>query len=165
MLYVSNHDVIGGGTEFERFGPALDAAVALSLVTDGMPLIFNGQEAGNRRRLSMFKQDPITWRDDPEGRLYARLLAFRRAHPSLWAPPWGGPMVEVATNDRAHLLAFRRDVPGDTTLAVFNLSPERRSAVLRDLEGAWRDQDGRSRDPMSAPLDLPAWSYRLFTAR
>ena len=164
MLYVSNHDVIGGGTEFERYGPALDAAIALSIVSEGMPLIFNGQEAGNRRRLKLFERDPITWRDDPEGALYRRLLAFRKQHRALWARPWGGSVMEVANDDHAHILSFSRSAAGDTVLAVFNLSPEPRSPSLRGVGGRWRDALGGADIEAgdTLPLTMPAWSYQLF---
>ena len=163
MLYVSNHDVIGGGTEFERYGPALHAAIALSIASEGMPLIYNGQEAGNRRRLKLFERDPITWRDDPEGRLYARLLAFRKAHRALWARPWGGPVAEVANDDHQHILSFSRSVAGDAVLAVFNLSPQSRATTLKGVNGQWRDAMGQRDVPAGDALTLtmPAWSYRL----
>lgn len=163
MLYVSNHDVINGGTEFERYGPALDAAIALSVASEGMPLIFNGQEAGNRRRLKLFERDPITWRDDPEGALYTRLLAFRAQHPALWARPWGGRVTEVANDDHGHILSFSRRVGTDHVVAIFNLSPEPRTPALTGIAGSWQDAlDGKTvQAGKTVSLAMPAWSYRL----
>lgn len=166
MLYVSNHDVIGGGTEFERYGPALDAAIALSVTSESMPLIFNGQEAGNRRRLNMFVKNPIEWRDDPEGALYQRLLAVRRSHPALWARPWGGRVREVNNDDHSHILSFSRTVPSDEVLAVFNMSGGRRTAHLDlgRLPGVWKDALGPATVTGGGllSLEMPPWSYRLF---
>ena len=66
MTFVSNHDKNAWeGTEYEQFGDALDAAIVLSVVGDGIPLLYNGQEAGNQRRLEFFEKDPIQWRDAP----------------------------------------------------------------------------------------------------
>ncbi len=63
MCFVSNHDKNAWeGTEFEQFGEALEAAIVLSVVGEGMPLIYSGQEAGNDKRLEFFEQDPIVWR-------------------------------------------------------------------------------------------------------
>ena len=46
MLFVSNHDKNAWeGTQFEAFGPALEAAIVLSVASRGIPLIYNGQEA------------------------------------------------------------------------------------------------------------------------
>ena len=48
MNFVSNHDKNSAdGTEFEQFGEALEAVIVLSVVGEGMPLIYNGQEVGN----------------------------------------------------------------------------------------------------------------------
>ncbi len=48
MLFVSNHDKNSWeGTEYEQFGDALEAVIALSATSEGMPLLYNGQEAGN----------------------------------------------------------------------------------------------------------------------
>jgi hypothetical protein len=50
--FVSNHDKNAWeGTEFEQFGDALEAAIVLSVVGEGMPLIYNGQEAESTKRL------------------------------------------------------------------------------------------------------------------
>ena len=60
MTYIANHDQNAWeGTEFERFGPALHNAIVLSFVGEGIPLIYNGQEAGNAKRLKFFEKDPI----------------------------------------------------------------------------------------------------------
>ena len=165
MLYVSNHDVIGSGTEFERYGPALDTAVALSVVSEGMPLIFNGQEAGNRRRLSMFAHDPIAWKSDPEGQLYTKLLSFRHQHRALWARPWGGRANEITNDDKGNILSFVRAVPDDAVLVVANLSaaPHRIRLDMAGWPGIWRDPvDGLSiKGEAAAPLAMPSWGYRL----
>lgn len=89
MTFVSNHDKNAWeGTEYEQFGDALDAAIALSVVGEGIPLIYNGQEAGSDKRLEFFTKDEITWRDDPQGELYLSLFALKRRpiRPSGTAP-------------------------------------------------------------------------------
>jgi len=50
MLAVTNHDVNAWEqTGFKAFGEALPAFMALSVVGEGMPMIYNGQEAGNKK--------------------------------------------------------------------------------------------------------------------
>jgi hypothetical protein len=58
------------GTEFEQFGDGLETAIVLSVVGEGMPLIYNGQEAGNPKRLQFFERDPIEWKTHPNGEIY-----------------------------------------------------------------------------------------------
>jgi hypothetical protein len=54
------------GTELEQFGDGLEMAIVLSVVGEGMPLIHNGQEAGQLRRLAFFEKDPIERGDSVE---------------------------------------------------------------------------------------------------
>jgi len=54
------------GTELEQFSDGLEMASVLSVVGEGMPLIHNGQEAGQPRRLAFFEKDPIEWGDSVE---------------------------------------------------------------------------------------------------
>ncbi len=64
MTFVSNHDKNAWeGTMYEQFGDGLEAAIVLSVVGEGMPLIYNGQEAGNSKRLEFFEKDPIQWKE------------------------------------------------------------------------------------------------------
>ena len=120
MIFVSNHDKNAWeGTEFEQFGDGLEAAIVLSVVSEGMPLIYNGQEAGNDKRLAFFERDPIEWQEHPHGDLYRRLFALKKANTALWNAPWGARMVHVPNSrqDPAALAAQRggrepRDGPG-----------------------------------------------------
>ena len=75
MTFVSNHDKNAWeGTMWEQFGDGLEAAIVLSVVGDGMPLIYNGQEAGEPKRLAFFEKDPIVWKSHPIGDLYKKLF-------------------------------------------------------------------------------------------
>ena len=68
MMFVSDHDNnYWEGTEFEQFGPMRESAIVLSVIGEGMPLIYNGQEAGFDKRLAFFDKDEIIWREDPQG--------------------------------------------------------------------------------------------------
>ena len=125
MTFVSNHDKNAWeGTEYEQFGDALDAAIVLSVVGEGIPLVYNGQEAGSDKRLEFFAKDLITWRTDPQGDLYRRLFALKKAHPALWNGASGGRMVRIPNDVEAAVLSFFREMDGDQVLGVFNLSAE-----------------------------------------
>ena len=51
MTFLSNHDKNAReGAEYEQFGDALEATIVLSVVGEGMPSIYNGQEAGGDKR-------------------------------------------------------------------------------------------------------------------
>ena len=74
-------------------------AIVLSVVGEGMPLVYNGQEAGSDKRLEFFDKDVINWRADPQGELYRQLFALKKQHPALWNGASGGRMVRIP-NDR-----------------------------------------------------------------
>ena len=168
MLFVSNHDKNAWeGTQFEAFGPALEGAIVLSVASRGIPLIYNGQEAGNPRRLAFFERDPIDWRNHAIGDLYRRLFALKRANRALWNGGWGAPMEQVANTAPDRVLSFYREQGEHAVFGVFNFSAEDLSVQFAGdrYAGDWRDF-GSGAEASLAPeleLELPAWSWRLFT--
>ena len=171
MIYTSNHDQNAwGGTEYEEYGPAREAAIVLSVVGEGIPLIYNGQEVGNQRRLAFFEKDPITWPADhsldSQGRLYQRLFALKHANPALWNGQWGGLMHKVVNTAPTKVLSFFREKDGAQVFAVFNLSPEPQTVRFEGAHhlGAYVDFDGA---PVTltagSTLELPAWGWRVFS--
>ncbi|MFK5646445.1 alpha-amylase family glycosyl hydrolase [Ornithinimicrobium sp. LYQ121] len=168
MMFVSNHDKNSWeGTEYEQFGPMLDAAVVLSVVSEGIPLIYNGQEAGNDRRLTFFDKDEIEWREDPQGELYRQLFALKKAHPALWNAAWGARMTRVVNDDETRVISFVRvHETRNAVVAAFNLSdsPARVRLGLapgQDLSFV----DAWSGEPLGyaegSVWELPAWGYRV----
>lgn len=169
MVFTSNHDENAwAGTEFERFGPALGNAFALLFTTEGIPLIYNGQEAGNDRRLKFFERDPIVWKDHPHAAMIRDWIRFRDAHPALHNAPWGGRMVQVKNSDAAKVFSFARSRDGDAVFVVQNYSPDRRSVTIDVLPypGRWDERGGSGQElAKGSSLTLEPWSTRVFTRR
>jgi glycosidase len=169
MVYTENHDQNAwDGTEFERFGKALPAAIALSFTGEGIPLIYNGQEAGNPKRLKFFERDPIAWRDHPNADLFRRLIAFRKAHPALWNAPWGATMTPVVNSAPSKVLSFVRAKNGDKVFALFNLSGDTQDVTFTDgpSDGAYIDFADNSTLTVTraTSIKLAPWSYRILAA-
>ena len=170
MTYTENHDQNAWeGTEFERFGKALPDAIALSFIGEGLPLIYNGQEAGNPKRLKFFERDPIEWRDHPNNDLFKRLIAFRKAHPALWNAPWGAAMTPVVNTAPGKVLSFVRAKKGDKVYATFNLSGDPQEVGFTDgpTDGSYVDfADGATLTIARATrLKIAPWSYRILSSR
>ena len=166
MTFVSNHDKNAWeGTEYEQFGDALPAAIVLSVVGEGIPLVYNGQEAGSDKRLEFFAKDVITWRTDPQGDLYRQLFALKKQHAALWNGASGGRMVRIANDREAAVLSFFREMDGDLVLAVFNLSPTEVTVGLAEHPLVAPAHDALRGDTvdLTAPLTLPPWGYRVVT--
>lgn len=167
MLYTTNHDKNAWeGTEHETFGAGVEAVTALSFISEGMPMIYNGQEAGNTRRLAFFERDPIQWKQAPEGELYRRLIALKKSRTALWNGADGGVMEPVGNSLPKQVFSFVRGDRQGRVLAVFNLSPQAAEVQLKGdrVPGRYKDfnngtdvtlEDGSS-------LNLPAWGYRIF---
>ncbi|MDA8439958.1 MAG: alpha-amylase family glycosyl hydrolase [Propionibacterium sp.] len=167
MLFVSNHDKNAWeGTEFEQFGDGLQAAMVLSVISEGMPLVYNGQEAGYDKRLSFFERDPIEWRDHPNGELYRRLFALKHANTALRNAPWGARMVRVPNSAKATVLSFVRRNDTDKVFAVFNFSPDAVATTFADslFHGTYRDYFSGDSVELGEDLvlDLEPWDYRVF---
>ncbi|WP_353401458.1 alpha-amylase family glycosyl hydrolase [Duganella hordei] len=166
MLYTTNHDKNAwDGTEFEIFGPAVDAAIAFSFVSEGMPMIYNGQEAGNHKRLAFFERDAIQWQPSPYEALYKNLLSLKKRNTALWNGEWGATMLQVPNDAPKQVFSFVRQNAKDKVFAVFNLSGKVVQAGFSgDLHaGAYRDfGTGETvRVDSGSRFDMAPWSYRI----
>jgi glycosidase len=167
MTFVSNHDKNAwDGTQFEAFGEALDNAIVLSFISEGIPLIYNGQEAGNPKRLAFFEKDPIEWREHPVGDLYRRLIALKTSNSALWNGRWGAPMIQVPNSAPAAVFSFVRANDRDKVFAVFNFSAESRQVTFSSAvhEGRYRDFASGETAELGSDLSLalPPWGHRVF---
>ncbi len=168
MLFVSNHDKNSwDGTQFEAFGDALENAIVLSVVSKGIPLIYNGQEAGNTKRLDFFDRDPIQWREHPVGELYQKLFSLKKANTALWNGRWGADMIQVVNSAPSSVFSFVRANDNNKVFAVFNFSDKARKVSFEDrlFTGTYRDFASGEEISLKedSELELAPWSYRLFT--
>ncbi len=98
------------------------ALAVLTFTLPGMPLIYNGQEAGLSRRLAFFEKDLIDWRDAPQAAFYRRLIALKHRHPALAAPPHGGTLTLLPAVPE--VVAFERRRGADVVRVAVNLSAQ-----------------------------------------
>ena len=149
MNFISNHDENSwSGTEQERMGDAIPLFAALCYVVPGMPMIYTGQLSGNHHRLEFFEKDLIDV--DPEfaqAELYKGLNDLRAAHPALFSPEKGAPMVRVPA-DNPFIFACSRTLDDDRVVAVMNMSGEEQTVTIQ-LED-------------EQTLTLQPWEYIIF---
>lgn len=124
LLWIENHDINAWHkTQFEAFGPMLPAAITLEMVSEGLPMIYDGQEACNAKRLQFFEKDPIDWsKPCALGDLYRDLIAFRKSHPALANGRYGARMIKVENDKPAQVFSFVRAQGQDKVFAAFNFS-------------------------------------------
>ncbi|RIV83617.1 alpha-amylase family glycosyl hydrolase [Aurantiacibacter zhengii] len=172
MTYIENHDSNAWeGTIYENYGPALDAMTALSFTGEGLPLIHNGQEACNAKRLEFFEKDPIDWsqgEDCAYGDLLADLIAFRDANPALRNGAWGAVMSQVVNDRPQQLFGWVRQRDGNKVVGLFNLSGEPVEATLADGLAAGTYAEFQTGEVATLAqgdtVSLPAWGFRLLSS-
>jgi glycosidase len=167
MTFTDNHDKNAWeGTMRELLGDGLEAAIVLSFVGEGIPLIHNGQEAGLDKRLAFFARDPIEWREHELGELFKKLIQLKKDHRVLWNAPWGATMIRLPNNHESEVLSFVRQEGEERILAYFNFSAGTR--VLRFSEeslyvGKYKDALTGQEIELSAGegVDVGAWGFRV----
>lgn len=167
MTFLTNHDKNAWeATEFEAFGRGVEAAMVLSVVGEGMPLVYNGQEAGNTKRLQFFEKDPIEWREHPNGELYKKLFALKKRNTALWNGQWGATMVLVPNSAPARVFSFVRRNDADKVFAVINFSDQPQAVTFKEnlYHGAYTDYFANRPAQLDAStrLELKPWDYRVF---
>ena len=105
-------------------GDGAITAAALLLTSDGVPLIYSGQEIAETRQPSLVNREPIDWakglKSHSETRkIYKKLIAFRGKHPALRK----GQRFPVPVAASPQIFAFAASYREDLILAVFNFSP------------------------------------------
>ncbi|MFZ5617715.1 MAG: alpha-amylase family glycosyl hydrolase [Pseudomonadota bacterium] len=167
MAFTSNHDYNSWhGTDRDLYRDALGAAIVLTFVGEGVPLIYNGQEAGNERRLAFFEKDPIEWRDHPNRELLTKLSALKHETKALWNGAAGAQMVSVVNSAPMKVLSFVRFGEEDGVFAVINFTAEEQTIAFREALHHGDYVDYFSGEPAkfdaTSELTLAPWSYRVY---
>ena len=167
MTFVSNHDKNAWeGTEYELFGDGVETAIVLSVVGEGMPLMYNGQEAGNTKRLAFFEKDPIEWQEHAMGDFYKRLYLLKKDNTALWNGQWGARMILVPNDVPSRVLSFVRRNDRDKVFAVINFSSITQTVTFKEAlyHGAYTDYFLKQQVTLDAStkLTIAPWSYHVF---
>ena len=129
MRFNTNHDKNAWDSPAVRkFTPQGAKATALFTFTyPGVPLIYNGEEVGNDRKLSLFDKVDIDWSKNYEFRAYYKSLTrLRSTHVALRR----GEYVPVKNSEGEKVCSFLRRLGNDQVLVVINFSLEARSFTL-----------------------------------
>ncbi|QDU34188.1 Cyclomaltodextrinase [Poriferisphaera corsica] len=177
LYFTSNHDENSWhGSGIEQFGEGAEVYGVLTMTVNGMPLIFNGQEAGLDRRLDFFEHDAIEWKTDRMADVYGVLLALKKRNSALFNGRLGGglKMIDVrdeavalryfrdAGKDEGKVLGYVREKGDDAVLVVLNLSAQRRQVVIEErVEGEYADVFDGTGWRMGKEIVLDGWGYRV----
>ena len=126
MNFIDNHDKNSWeGNQYSNFGPALKAVTVFTVMMDGTPLVYSGQEAGLDRSLLFFERDPIEWKKHENEALYTTLFALKHKNQALWNGNRGGEMVRIMNDKMDQIISFVREKNCDKVITFINLSMEK----------------------------------------
>ena len=171
LTYIENHDSNAWeGTMEENYGPALEAMTALAFTGEGLPLVHNGMEACNARRLAFFERDPIDWKQGENcayGALLRKLIAFRKANPALANGEWGARMQKLDTDRPEQVFAWVRRAHGNSVVGLFNFSGDpvevRPTSTLAEGRYIAFDSARPVTLAQGEAVALPAWGFLLLS--
>ncbi|MBL7977733.1 MAG: alpha-glucosidase C-terminal domain-containing protein [Bacteroidetes Order II. Incertae sedis bacterium] len=168
MHFTQNHDEnTWNGTEGESFGEAGNTFTALVFTFDGMPLIYNGQEASLNKRLSFFHKDEIDWSGPSRATFFQKLTQLKHTNEALWNGTAGGSVQRLDSNDNASIMAFVREQNGDRVMAVFNLSSKSQETTIQagKFVGTYGNvmKGGRQNVAANQVFTLKPWEFVLLS--
>ena len=184
LRFSDNHDE---RRALARFGePAALAASAMMFTLDGVPLIYNGMEAGDTTESgapALFEKLPVFWsiaeRRPEFPRFYQQMIALRRASTALRR----GDVEWLHNSDESRVICYLRRSPGEEVLVAINFSNRPFFGSVESAEGQTFKEvtpDIGAPLPPDVPaperaaragtnglpaLSLEAWSYRIFARR
>ncbi|CAN5234588.1 alpha-amylase family glycosyl hydrolase [soil metagenome] len=132
MYFTTNHDENSwNGTEFEKYGGAAKAfAVFSQTMYQSIPLIYNGQELPNTKRLKFFVKDPIEWNGNyAMASFYQTMLLLRKRNRALAAD---AAYKRLNTSNDANIFAYIREKAGKKVLVILNFSPQPHNLKVKD---------------------------------
>ena len=167
MRFTENHDENSwNGSAIEKYGKAAEMMGVFMAVIPGMPLVYNGQEACNDKRLDFFKTDPIIWKDCNSKNIYTKMLNLKKSNKALLNGKQGGKLIEVNSNNDSTVYSFTRENDKDKIFVVFNMNSKPVDVSLTGKEIAGRYKElftGESIElKNSTDIKLEPWGYKVF---
>ena len=168
MRFWDNHDEDRAIARFGKRGAL--AASALVLTMDGVPLLYNGAEAGDATESgapALFERLPVFWKiaeRRPEfPRFYQQMIALRRAHPALLE----GETRWLRNSDDSRIATYLRRDSNEEFVIAINLSNRPFAGSVEVTAGeSFKDVTpdiGVEARATSLPaVSLDAWGFRVF---
>ncbi|RPD44994.1 hypothetical protein DNI29_20075 [Hymenobacter sediminis] len=158
VRYITNHDVNGSdGTPVELFGGKAGAmsAFVITALYKGVPMIYNGQEAGMSQRIPFpFTGVKVAWGANPDvKRAYKQLLAARAGSAALRT---GTPTAYSTTN----VCAFTKTAGSEQALVLVNVrNTSQTYTVPTALAGTWTNALQGGTITLGSQVSLSPYGY------
>ena len=168
MIFSDNHDERRAIARFGERGAL--AASALAFALDGVPLLYNGMEAGDTTESgapALFERLPIFWSNVERRRqfplFYRQMISLRRDHPVLRR----GEIKWARNSDERTVISFLRRDLNEEFLVTINLSNRPFAGFVEVTNGSSFQNltlASLSGEQLSAlpALTLESWGVRVF---
>jgi len=166
MVFMDNHDENSwNGTINSRMGEAQNAFAVFMFTTQGVPLLYNGQEVCLNKSLRFFVRDTIKWDSCKMTSFYTDLIKMKKENKALWNGEFGGIMEMIRTNKDNKVFAYFREKDGNRVVVLLNLS-KKNLAIKPDaqrISGEYKNYFTGEKItlPMKDSLRLEPWGYQV----
>lgn len=141
MYFTTNHDENSWqGTVFERMGANHKNFFVLAATFEsGMPLIYSGQEAGLKHRLSFFGKDSIDWSNTELKDFYEKIIALKSQHPALLNGAAEGSLEKIMSVDESGIYAYKRVKDQNEVWVFLNFSDKKYDFNMQEMNQSFTD--------------------------
>lgn len=165
MNMITNHDLNSWeGTEFDRYGEAVEAFAVLSYTLPGMTMMYTGQEVGFNHAWEFFEHDQAPdYTPNKYTAFYTKLNQLKHTQRALSAGIKGGKMKRYPTAN-SDVYVFSRTTANSEVLVIVNLSGEKATVDFKtDFPKSIKSMtDYFTGEPAKLTHELNPWEYRVF---
>lgn len=167
LHFTSNHDENSWkGSTIERLGNSLKTFAALTVTLEGMPLIYNGQEANLSKRLKFFEKDSIDWKNYELSEFYKNLFAMKKNNQALWNGKYGGNIELISNENDSINLCFIRQKEKNKVVSFYNLSNDSTvcNVESKNLNGIYYDYETKKEVTFNdkEKISLSPWEFKIY---
>ena len=166
LLFLTNHDQnTWEGTIDTLMGKAQKPLAALIFTSQGVPLIYSGQEDCLNKRLKFFVRDTIKWDTCSMTGFYRNLIHIKHTYKALWNGDAGGPMVKIPTDKDSSIFAFYREKDDNRVVVFLNLTKKNIAlkSLSANINGEYTDYFTGSKIvlPLTDSLRFEPWDFKI----
>jgi glycosidase len=167
MVFLDNHDENSwNGTINSRMGVAQKAFAVFTFTTQGVPLLYSGQEVCLSKSLRFFERDTIRWDTCALTGFYKDLIKLKKSNPALSNGESGAKMEMIKTNKDNKVFCFSREKDGNSVIVFLNLSKKAVAIKpsLDNFNGEYSDyfEGLKATVPLTDSIRLEPWGYKVF---
>jgi glycosidase len=146
-------------------GKAQNAFAIFTFTTQGVPLLYNGQEVCLNKSLKFFVRDTIKWDTCKMTPFYTSLIKIKKENKALWNGDFGGKMDSIKTNKDCKVFAFYREKEENRVVVFLNFSKKNLAIKpeVGNLGGEYTDyfSGQKASLPLADSLRLEPWGYKV----